>query len=149
MRMSEIASEAIQTKLLTISAVTGVVGSRIVNRAYVPQDMDLPAVFHYAEPGGGGYDSTINAGFLPSSLTLRYVVRLICQGESTDPIDDAADAILAAFSGQLAAQAGYAVNVWPVEPWPQSFGVGGLVEGGTVYSETGDFYTVEVLKTGG
>ncbi len=77
MRMSEVASQAVQTKLATIAAVTSAVGSRMVNRAYLPADMPFPALLHYAEPGGGGYDSTINAGFLPSTVTLRYVVRLV------------------------------------------------------------------------
>ncbi len=43
---------------------------------------------------------------------------------------------------------GYQVSIWPIEPWPQSLGVGTIEEGGQAYSETGDFYTVEVLKGG-
>lgn len=120
----------------------------MVNRAYLPADMPFPALLHYAEPGGLGYDSTINQGYLPSAATLRYVVRLVCFGESTDPIDDAADAILQAFSGMLPAPTGFGVTIFPIEPWPQSLGVGTIEEGGQAYSETGDFYTVEILKYG-
>jgi hypothetical protein len=148
--MPEIASQAVYSTLLTIPAVVSLVGDRIVNLATLPQDVDLPAIMHYAEPGGTGYGGSVNNSGKPESLNLRYVVRVAdLPGESSDAIDTAADAIFARFSNAwLIAPAGYNVQVDLIEPWPQMFSYGVNEDGGVIYRQTGDYYAIEVITTG-
>lgn len=149
MRMPEAGSEAVYATLTTIPAVTALVGTRIVNLATWPLDIVFPAAMHYAEPGGGGYGGSIAGGGLPETVGLRYVVRFGSEGESTDAIDAAAEAVLARFSaGPLVSPAGFQVIAEALEPWPQMFSYGVLVEGGDIYRQTGDFYSLEVLRYG-
>lgn len=149
MRMGEIGSQAVYATLQTVPALTDLVGSCITNRPFAAEELAYPFCLHYAEPGGAGYGAALNSLRLPDTLVLRYVVRLICEGESTDPIDPAADAILQRFSqGYLVSPVGYQVIARPLEPWPQILGAGAIEEGGVIYSETGDFYELEILRTG-
>lgn len=147
-RLPDIASEAVFDLLSSITAVTNVVGDRIVNQPFLPMDMATPACMHYAEPGGNGYGSAINPGNLPNTVGLRYVVKFLAAMQSTDEIDEAANAVLQQMAGYIPARAGYAVVAESLEPWPQSLGTGTLVEGGDVYKVSGDFYRIEVFKQG-
>lgn len=151
MRMPEIASQAVYDTLKAMSAVTNLVGTRIVNLATIPQDVALPALMHYAEPGGNGYTGSINSFGRPERVNLRYVIRVADEpGESSDAIDTVADAIFARFSnGWLVAPSGYTVEADPIEPWPQMFSYGVNEDGGVIYRQTGDYYAIDVLRTGG
>jgi hypothetical protein len=150
MRMPEIASQAVYDTLKSITAVTNLVGERIINLATVPQDIEYPAILHYAEPGGDGYTGSINAASLPERVNMRYVVRVLdLPGESSDAIDAAADAVIVRFSGNwLVSPAGYIVEADALEPWPQMFSYGVNEDGGVIYRQTGDFYAIDVLRTG-
>ena len=151
MRLPEIGSRAVYDTIKTLTAVTNLVGTRIANLSTWPQDVTFPACMHYAEPGGEGYNqSAINTQGLPIEVSLRYVVRFGTWGESTDEIDAAADAVMQRFAlgAPLISPATYTVYSSPLEPWPQMFSFGVLVEGGNIYRQTGDFYELKVLKTG-
>jgi hypothetical protein len=151
MRMQEIGSQAVYDTLQTLTAVTDLVGTRIVNMSFWPQDVEFPACMHYAEPGGRGYArGAINVQGIPIELEMRYVIRFGTWGESTDAIDTAADAVVQRFSlgAPLIAPAGYTVESTLLEPWPQQFSLGALVEGGEIYRQVGDYYAINVLRTG-
>lgn len=151
MRLPEIGSQAVYDTIKALSAVTDLVGTRIANLSTWPQDVAFPACMHYAEPGGEGYaQGSINTQGLPIEVSLRYVVRFGTWGESTDEIDAAADAVMQRFAigAPLVSPATYTVIADPLEPWPQMFSFGVLVEGGEIYRQTGDFYDIRVLKTG-
>jgi hypothetical protein len=89
---------------------------------------------------------------IPQFVGLRYVVRYLCDGESTEPVDPAADATFAALSGRLKCPiVGYEVVAVPLEPWPQLNASGMLGTGaqGRVYSEAGDVFQITVLNQRG
>ncbi len=88
------------TELITgLAEVTAVVGGRSIHDAAVPQDLALPALIYYSEQGT--YDAPpVRAGQRPSRETVRFVYRLIDDGESFAAIIDAAEALFDAFSGQ-------------------------------------------------
>jgi hypothetical protein len=144
-----VGSLAVYQTLLSLSAVTDTFGASILNMPFASADVPYPFLLHHAEPGGDGYGMTIGIGHAPESWRGRYVVRLECEGESTDPVLTALYAIQTRFAaGPLVAPSGYFVTAEPLEPWPQILGAGSMEEGGVIYSQTGDFYTLEVLNLG-
>jgi hypothetical protein len=150
MRMPEIASQAVYDTLSAMTVVTDLVADRIVNLATLPQDVSFPAIMHYAEPGGSGYAGAVNSFGRPEAVGLRYVVRVAdLPGESSDAIDLVADAIADRFANAgLISPAGYFVEADLVEPWPQMFSYGVNEDGGVIYRQTGDYYAINVIRTG-
>jgi hypothetical protein len=61
---------------------------RIKPISAVPPGMKLPVCLHYVEVGE--YGGSLNSLEGPDAEELRYIVRFICQGESTDPVRAAA-----------------------------------------------------------
>ena len=149
MRMEEAGPAAVSAALLSMSAVTDVVGDRIFNLPYLPERIARPACFHYSEPGGPGYVRTVSSRGKPHELGLRHVVIFTCEGYSSDPVAEAADAVLAAFCGDLPRVGGYRVTAEQLEPWPQILGSGGVLENGKPYREVGDFYQLNIYRIGG
>lgn len=144
-----VGSLAVWETLKTLSAVTDTVGDRIFNMPFAPEGTLYPFLLHHAEPGGDGYGLTIGHFRRPESWRGRYPIRLECEGESLYPVLDALYAIQERFaSGPLVAPTGYFVAAEPLEPWPQILGAGSMEEGGVIFSQTGDFYMLEVLNLG-
>jgi hypothetical protein len=82
-----------------VPEVAALTGDRSIHDAAVPQDLALPALIYYSEQGT--YDSPpLRAGAWPSRETVRFVYRLIDDGESFAAIIEAAEALFLAFSGQ-------------------------------------------------
>ena len=153
MRLQDIGSAAVYETIRQIPVVQDTVGKRIRNKSWLAdQNAPLPACLHYSEPGGGGYADQPIGVRTPYALMMRYVVRFLCDGESTDPVDPAADAVFAALAGRIDCPiAGYEVQAVPLEPWPQLNASGMLGTGaqGRVYSEAGDYFQITVLNQRG
>lgn len=144
-----VGSLAVYQTLAALTAVTDTFGTRVLNMPFAPESTQYPFLLHHSEPGGDGYGLPIGIGHQPESWRGRYVVRLECEGESTDPVLTALYAIQQRFAaGPLVAPDGYFVSAEPLEPWPQILGAGSMEEGGVIFSQTGDFYTLEVLNLG-
>jgi hypothetical protein len=85
--------------IATVPEVAAVTGDRSIHDAAVPQDLALPALIYYSEQGI--YDNPpVRANQRPAKETVRFVYRLIDDGESFAAIIDAAEALFVAFSGQ-------------------------------------------------
>lgn len=141
---SEAAARFAYDQTKNLPAVQAAVGSRIKNLTAVPQGLALPAALHYMETGmySGG------VGGDPDSEEVRYVYRFICSGESNQPIKAAA---LAMFNALKAASGSVVIDgeSWFVTflsfgEWPLT----SLIEGGTMYRQLGNYFTVEVMKQG-
>lgn len=144
-----VGSLAVWETLKTLAPVTTTFADRVLNMPFASEGTAYPFLLHHSEPGGDGYGLALGFGRKPESWRGRYVIRLECEGESTDPVLSALYAIQERFaSGPLVAPAGYCVTAEPLEPWPQILGAGSLEEGGVIYSQAGDFYRLEVLNLG-
>jgi hypothetical protein len=138
---SELVAGIIVAELATVEDVTDAVGSRMHGTTFVPQGGALPALLTYAE------NSTYPDSGLFSNLDmeqLRVVVRLICQGTSTQPILDAALAQREALHGFVIEQDGYHITFLAIGAVPLTT----LQDGGVVYRQLGTVYSVEIT-TGG
>lgn len=126
------------------TAVAAAVGGRVENLSTASGT--LPAAIHYAEDGpyGGPVDSDVPV----NEEQLRYVVRFVCEGKSTDPIRLAATRALQALQGAegVVTYDGvpYAVTVMAggefVIPLPP--------EGGVFYRQLGNYYQVDITRGG-
>jgi len=144
-----VGSIAIFQTLLTIPEAVEAFGNRMLNMPFAPELTAYPFLLHHAEPGGDGYGLTLGSFRRPESWRGRYVVRMECEGESIASLLSAQYAIQGRLaSGSLVAPDGYFVTAEPLEPWPQILGAGSMEEGGSIFSQTGDFYTLEVLNLG-
>lgn len=143
-----VGSMAVYQTLLSIPDAVATFGGRLFNMPFAPEMTAYPFCLHHAEPGGEGYGATIGQR-RPESWRGRYVLRYECEGESLGPLLTAHYAIQERFAtGALVAPDGYFVQAIPLELWPQILGAGSMEEGGVIYSQTGDFYTLEVLNLG-
>lgn len=138
---SEIAAAFVRTQLLALPAVTAAIGTRLANLMVLPADMALPGLIHYAEQGT--YGAAMGGGGIASER-LRYVVRLICQGESTEPIKVAAESQLTALDGATGMQGGAFVAVSATGEWPLTT----TLEDGVYYRQLGTLYDIDIT-TGG
>ena len=143
---SEIADEVLYAELSGLTAVTAAVGTNILGRSAVVQGDTLPALMFYAE--SSAYDPPGFSGDSIGLETLRYVVRVICTGDSTDPIRAAALAQRqhlngVAFNTVVDAQ-NYQVRFDAEGAFPLTF----LVDQGITYRQLGTVYSVYVTLGG-
>ncbi len=138
---SETVAEEVAAVLMAIPAVTAVVDGRVLNLSVAPEGYDLPAVLHYMETGT--YAGPI-AGYSQTHEVLRYVVRFLCNGASTDPIRTAAEAAYVLLDGHTAERAGAHLNFNVSGEWPLTT----VLEGGTLYRQLGVFLDVDMTQGG-
>lgn len=134
---SELVAESVYAVLSDLEAVTDAV-TTILNLSVVPRDVALPVCLHYLEVGT--YDGPI--GQAASSETLRYVVRFVCAGESTDPIKAAAEAAFDAFDGHETDTGGAWLGFAVTGEWPLTT----VLEGDTVYRQLGMYLSVSLTQ---
>jgi hypothetical protein len=147
--LPEIGSVAVFETIKAIPGFTAICGLRVFNMPMAPMGTDVPFCLHHTEPGLGRFSAPLGAFVMPDTWTGRYVVRLICEGESAAPILPARYAIQQRFvTGRLNSLDGYFVTATLQEPWPQQLGAGSMDEEGRIYSQVGDFYELEVLNLG-
>lgn len=149
MRAEDAGATSISQSLLSMSAVTNIVGDRVFNLPFIPQGIERPVCYHWFEPGGPGYRRTIQGRGKPAETGLRWVVLFSCPGYSSDPIADAADAVLDAFCGDLKQVPGFRVTAEQLEPWPQVLGSGALLDTDQPYRAIGDFYQINIYRIPG
>lgn len=118
----------------------------IKNLSAAPQDVTFPLCLHYME--AGDYSGVITSGTDPTEETIRYVVRLICQGESDSPIRPAAKDALTTLAnidpGDTVTQGGdtFSLTFIPVGEWPLTT----VIEGGVMYRQLGFFLAAHVFR---
>lgn len=138
---SELVAEAVYTVLSGLPAVQSAVVDRIVNLSVVPQGVALPALLHYME--AGTYDGAI--GQAATVERLRYVVRVSCEGQSTDPIKAAAEAAFAELDGAQVDLPDSVLLTFQVSgEWPLTT----VLDGGVLYRQLGFYLDVELTQGG-
>lgn len=146
---SEIVSTVLYTELSALPAAASFAG-RIVGAPVLPQKIALPAVLFspefsaYSDPMGGGARQ-------PGGITyeqLRFSVRVLCAGLSTDPVLALATAQLAHFDGAAFNTTVDSVSYQLTFMAQGEVPVTTIVDGANVYRQLGTVYTVE-LVTGG
>lgn len=145
---SKIVSTIIYEHLNDITVVTAVVGDRIVGLSAVPQGTTLPALLFYPEfsaySGPLGNRSS-GAGDIDFEQ-MRFVVRIICKGTSTGPIDAAADAQLDHFDGLNLDVTVNGTNYYLTFTAQGEVPLTSLLDGGTFYRQLGTIYGVEITR---
>lgn len=146
---SEVAGAMFFRELSLLTPVTATVGTKISNLSAAPLGSDFPLCLHYMETGNySGYTS----GQIDLEA-MRYVVRILTPGESTNPIKKAAAAQFQhfkAFTGEIWYPdenddlVHYGVESIAVGEWPLTT----LQDGKTIYRCLGTFYTVNVTQYG-
>lgn len=133
--------------LAGLAPVTAAVGGSIANLMVVPEGMALPAAIHYAETGD--YTGPVHGDI--DAEQIRYLVRFICQGQSSDPIRAAALAMVRALndtqaSGSVADTDGrsWFVSLTAVGEWP----ITTTVDNGVFYRQLGTYFQVDVTSGG-
>ena len=129
---SEIVAEEVYAVLDPLTAFP------IRNISVAPEGTGLPAVLHYME--AGTYDGPI--GQTAISEAMRYVVRFVCEGASTDPIRAGAEAAFAALDGHEATRSGCYLAFQASGEWPLTT----VLEGGVLYRQLGFFLTVNLTQ---
>jgi hypothetical protein len=147
---SEIAGAFFHRELLTLPAVVDTVDGRVFNLSMAPLAEQFPLGLQYMETGN--YSGVVSGEIDFESM--RYVVRFIALGESTNPIKRAAMAQLAHFralTGEIDYDADgdgetehYGLEVMASGEWPLTT----LQDGKTIYRCLGTFYTVNVSRYG-
>ena len=143
---SEIADQVIYDELNGLPGVTDAVGVNVLGRNAVLQGDTLPAVLFYTE--SSTYDSPAFGGDNIGLEQLRYVVRFVCRGSSTDPIRAAALAQRQHLNGKAfdieVEGASYLVVFDAQGAFPMTF----LVDEGAAYRQLGTIYNVTVTLGG-
>ncbi len=143
---SEIVDKVLYTELAGLSAVTGAVGANILGRSAVVQGDTLPAVLFY--PESSTYDPPAFGGDNIGMEQLRYVVRFVCRGTSTDPIRAAALAQRQHLNGTgfntVVDGLNYQVTFDAQGAFPMTF----IVDAGNTYRQLGTIYRVDVTLGG-
>lgn len=144
---TEIVGQFVDGRLRANGAVTAVVGNSIANLGALPGDKPLPGVLHYAEDAP--YGGEIDAGDDLAWQQIRYLVRFICEGESSEPIRAAAKAMLldfrtspigtTAYDGETYGLTFVAVGEWPLTT---------VLEDGVFYRQLGTYFQVDVMRGG-
>lgn len=146
---TEIVAAAVVAELGGLAAVTDTVGDRLLNSTYVPLDEALPALLTYAEdaPYTGGPIGSRVAGPI-ATQDVRQIVRIVCEGRSTDPIHEAAEAQLEHLDGRRirhhARGRGYLLIFTALGEVPLNT----LAEDNVDYRQLGTIYSVEVTRGG-
>lgn len=143
---SEIVEELLFTELSGLTAVTDAVGTSILGRSAVVQGDTLPAVMFY--PEASQYDQPAFGGDTIGMEVLRYVVRFVCRGTSTDPIRAAALAQRQHLNGVrfpvVSDSQNYLVTFDAQGAVPLTF----LIDEGNTYRQLGTIYSVTVTLGG-
>ncbi len=141
---SEIVDKVLYTELAGLSAVTGAVGANILGRSAAVQGDTLPAVLFY--PESSTYDPPAFGGDNIGMERMRYVVRLVCTGTSTDPIRGAALAQRQHLNGTafdtVVDGLNYQVTFDAQGAFPMTF----IVDGGNTFRQLGTIYRVDVTR---
>lgn len=147
---SEVAGAFFRRELLSLAPVTDAVGDRVFNLSMAPLGEAFPLGLQYME--AGNYSGVVSGEI--DFEAMRYVVRFICLGESTNPIKKPAMAQLAhlrSLVGEIDYDADgdeipehYGVEVMASGEWPLTT----LQDGKTIYRCLGTFYTVNVSRYG-
>ncbi len=145
---SKIVSTIMYEHLNGLTAVTAAVGDRIVGVSAVPQGTTLPALLFF--PEFSSYDSPIGnrqggAGEI-NFEQMRFVVRIICKGTSTGPIDAAADAQLDHFDGLNVDVTVNGTSYYVTFTAQGEVPLTSLLDGGTFYRQLGTTYGVEITR---
>lgn len=146
---TEIVSRLLYRDLSAIPAVTAAVGDRIHGLMVAPVPYSEPFLLYHPEQSSYPTEAIDRFGGEISSELMRFAVRLICPGESTDPILAAATAQLAHFLA-----AGPIDDEWDSLPFQVTFTPLGeyplttLVDGGDISRQLGTLYAVECLRGG-
>lgn len=147
---SKIVSAIIYDHLSAITVVTAAVGDRIIGLNIVPQGVAPPVSLYY--PEFSSYDGALGnrqggAGDI-NFEQMRFVIRLICKGMDTTPIDAAADAQLDHFDG-LSVDMNVNGTMYYVTFTAQGeVPLTSLLDGGTFYRQLGTTYGVEITRGG-
>lgn len=147
---SEVAGAFFRREMLTLPPVVAAAGDRVFNLSAAPLGEQFPLGLQYMEVGN--YSGVVSGEI--DFEAMRYVVRFICTGESTNPIKKAAMAQLAHFralTGEIFYDADgddedehYGLEVMASGEWPLTT----LQDGKTIYRCLGTFYTVNVSRYG-
>lgn len=147
---SKIVSAIIYDHLSAITEVTAAVGDRIIGLNIVPQGATPPVSLYYPEfsaysgPLGNRQGGAGDINF----EQMRFVIRLICKGMDTTPIDAAADAQLDHFDG-LNVDVNVNGTMYYVTFTAQGeIPLTSLLDGGTFYRQLGTTYGVEITRGG-
>jgi len=143
---SEIVDKVLYAQLSGLTVVTGAVGVNILGRSAVVQGDTLPALLFY--PESSTYDPPAFGGDNIGMEQLRYVVRVICRGTSTDPIRAAALAQRLHLNGvpfnTVVDTLNYRVTFDARGAFPMTF----VVDGGNSFRQLGTIYSVDVTLGG-
>jgi len=146
---SEITAAVVVRELGSLPAVISTVGDRLLASTYVPLDEDVPALLTYAEdaPYAEGPIGSRLSGPI-ASQNVRQIVRIVCEGRSTDPIYDAAVAQLDHLDGErfdfVSRGRSYLLTFTAVGEVPLNT----LQEENVDYRQLGNIYGVEVTRGG-
>ncbi len=133
---TEIVAEAVR---LNLTALPSFAAIPVQNLNVVPPGMPLPTcLFHFER---AVYSGPISG--MSDSETFRVVVRLICEGASSDPILVAAEAQLTSLDGARIDHEGSYLTFGANSEWPLTT----VYEGGVFYRQLGTIYDVD-LTTG-
>ncbi len=143
---SEIVDAVLYTQLAGIAPVTAAVGPNILGRSAVVQGDTLPALLFY--PESSAYDPPAFGGDNIGMEQLRYVVRFVCTGTSTNPIRAAALAQRQHLNGTafntVVDTFNYQVTFDAQGAFPMTF----IVDGGSSFRQLGTIYSVTVTLGG-
>lgn len=146
---TEIVARLLYRDLSAIPAVTAAVGDRIHGLMVAPQSYAAPFLLYHPEQSAYPSEAIDRHGAEISSETMRFAVRLICPGESTDPILAAATAQLDHFlaAGPIDYAWGdlpFQVTFIPLGEYPLTT----LVDGADISRQLGTLYAVDCLRGG-
>lgn len=143
---SEIADVVLYTELTGLAAVTSAVGTNVLGRSAVLQGDTLPAVLFYTE--SSSYDAPAFGGDNIGLEQLRYVVRFICRGDTTNPIRAAALAQRNHLNGVAFDTVSDGHNYQVVFDAQGAYPMTALVDQGVTYRQLGTIYSVTVTLGG-
>lgn len=145
---SEIVSTALYTELMSVPEVAAAIGTRLQGGMVLSQGTALPAALFYPEFSSyAGPLGTRESGFGAINYeSMRYAVRLMCQGASTDPIVVAAKAQLDHLDGLSVDAVVDGVNHYITFTANGEVLPTDISDGATPYRQLGTIYLVEIIK---
>jgi hypothetical protein len=144
---SIIVDQIIYQRLDDAPAVTDLVGGNIYGLPRVPQTGDVPALLYYMESSRYGEFPVLPTSDDLNYETVRYVIKVACEGTSTVPIEEAAVEQQELFAG-LTVGADYRGRHYEL-----SFTILGEIpnttveDGEKIYRQLGNVYDIEVVRT--
>lgn len=143
---SILVEEAIYNTLSVDTNIVACIGNSLWNLTAVPVEGTLPTLLYHREDSTyEGYLTRVAADDI-NGEELRYAVRLICEGASTVPIEEAAWAMLSGLSG-LEIHATYRQRNYMLQFTAVGETLLGMYqEGPTFYRELGVVFDVSVTR---